>query len=135
VSHERSIQASRLYQGRLSLLDEALDLLTDAKLTDQVKIVRCAVGTPTMDAVREKLSSATGKAPKFPTVEVEPGQFRTESDQLINHFLEKYRISTRESVGLDRDGNREIELNRRRALSNLPRCVDPIPARQKECPR
>jgi glutaredoxin len=67
-----------------------LDFLTEAGLTDRVDIVRCAPGTPTMEAVKEKLSSATGSAPTFPTVEVEPGKFRTESDQLIRYFSQKY---------------------------------------------
>lgn len=67
-----------------------LDFLTQAGLTDRVDVVRCAAGTPTMEAVREKLSSATGSAPQFPTVEVQPGEFRSESDQLIRYFSEKF---------------------------------------------
>lgn len=67
-----------------------LDFLTEAELTDRVHIVRCAAGTPTMEAVKEKLSSATGDAPQFPTVEAEPGEFRTESDELIRYFSRKY---------------------------------------------
>jgi hypothetical protein len=70
-----------------------LDFLSEAKLTDRVDIVRCASGTPTMEAVREKLSSATGDAPQFPTVEVEPGQFRTESNELIQYFSKKYGLT------------------------------------------
>ncbi len=70
--------------------EKLLSFLTEADLTDDVLIVRCAVGTPTMDAVREKLSSATGKEPKFPTVEVRPGEFRTESDELISYLSETY---------------------------------------------
>ncbi len=69
-----------------------LDFLVDSKLTDRVEIVRCRAGTPTMDAVREKLSSATGDTPKFPTVEVQPGEYRTESSELIRYFEEKYRV-------------------------------------------
>ena len=71
-----------------------LDFLTEADLTDRIDIVRCSAGTPTMDAVREKLQSATGDAPKFPTVEVEPGEFRTESDELIEYLSQKYGAST-----------------------------------------
>jgi hypothetical protein len=67
-----------------------LDFLREAKLTDRVDVVQCAAGTPTMEAIREKLSSATHQAPRFPTVEVEPGKFRTESDDLIRYFSEKY---------------------------------------------
>ena len=67
-----------------------LDFLTEAELTDRVDIVRCASGTPTMEAVRQKLSDATGETPKFPTVEVEPGKFRTESAELIEYFSQKF---------------------------------------------
>ena len=66
--------------------EKLLDFLQESELSERVDIVRCAAGTPAMDAVREKLSSATGAAPKFPTAEVEPGQFRTESDDLIRYF-------------------------------------------------
>lgn len=67
-----------------------LSFLTEANLADRVNIVRCSVGTPTMDEVRQKLQSATGDAPTFPTVEVEPGQFRTESTELIEYFAQRY---------------------------------------------
>lgn len=67
-----------------------LEFLTEAELTDRVDIVRCASGTPAMEAVRQKLSAATGETPKFPTVEVEPGQFRTESAELIEYFSQKF---------------------------------------------
>jgi hypothetical protein len=70
--------------------EKLLSFLTDAELTENVNIVRCKVGTPTMEAVREKLSSATGDAPKFPTVEVRPGEFRTESEELIRFFSQEY---------------------------------------------
>lgn len=69
-----------------------LDFLTEAELKDRVDVVRCAAGTPTMEAVKEKLSSATGKPPKFPTVEVARGEFRTESDELIRYFSETYGV-------------------------------------------
>ena len=70
--------------------EKLLKFLAEAQLTDEVDIVRCAVGTPTMEAVREKLSSATGDRPKFPTIEVQPGEFRTESAELIRYLSEKY---------------------------------------------
>ena len=70
--------------------EKLLTFLSEAQLTDSVDIVRCAIGTPTMEAVREKLSTATGDAPKFPTVEVQPGEFRTESAELIEYFSRRY---------------------------------------------
>jgi hypothetical protein len=70
--------------------EKLLNFLTEAHLTDRVDIVRCKVGTPTMEAVREKLASAIGEAPKFPTVELRPGEFRTESAELIGYFSQRY---------------------------------------------
>jgi hypothetical protein len=67
-----------------------LNFIEEADLSDQVDVVRCATGTPVMRAVKEKLSVATGKSPKFPTVEIKPGVFKTESAELIDYFSERY---------------------------------------------
>jgi hypothetical protein len=72
-----------------------LGFIEAAKLTDRIDVVRCAVGTPEMDAVRKKLASATHESPKFPTVELEPGKFQTESEELIRSLSEKYGVHTR----------------------------------------
>jgi len=67
-----------------------LSFIEESDLTDRVDIVRCAPGTPVMDAVREKLAEGTGARPKFPTVEIEPGKFKTESDALIRYFEDRF---------------------------------------------
>ena len=67
-----------------------LSYIEEAQLQDRIDIVRCAAGSPVMDAVKHKLSEATGEHAKFPTVEVEPGQFKTESNELIRYFKQKY---------------------------------------------
>jgi hypothetical protein len=67
-----------------------LSYIEEAQLQDRIDIVRCAAGSPVMDAVKHKLSEATGESAKFPTVEVEPGQFKTESNELIRYFKQKY---------------------------------------------
>ncbi|MFL6576541.1 MAG: glutathione S-transferase N-terminal domain-containing protein [Povalibacter sp.] len=67
-----------------------LQFIDEAQLSDQIDIVRIAEGTPQMDEVREKLSDATGDLPQFPTVEIAPGQFRTESNELIRYFADRY---------------------------------------------
>lgn len=69
-----------------------LDFLTRAQLTQRVEIVTGTAGTPAMEAIREQLSAATGQAPRFPTVEVEPGSYRSESDELIGYFSQKYQV-------------------------------------------
>jgi hypothetical protein len=67
-----------------------LNFIDEAQLRDQIDVVRCAAGTPVMDAVKQKLSKATGSSPKFPTVEIEPGEFKTESSELIRYFKQRY---------------------------------------------
>jgi hypothetical protein len=67
-----------------------LEFITESQLDDEIEIVRCAIGTPQMNAVREKLTAATGDQPKFPTMEIEPGTYRTESDELIDYLEGKY---------------------------------------------
>jgi hypothetical protein len=67
-----------------------LNFIEDADLSDEVDVVRCAAGTPVMRAVKEKLSAATGKSPKFPTVEIKPGVFKTESEKLTEYLSERY---------------------------------------------
>ncbi|HEU4603789.1 MAG TPA: glutathione S-transferase N-terminal domain-containing protein [Steroidobacteraceae bacterium] len=67
-----------------------MNFIEDADLADELEVVWCAPGTHKMEAVREKLTAATGEPAQFPTVEVEPGDYRTESKQLIQYFSEHY---------------------------------------------
>jgi hypothetical protein len=72
-----------------------LEFVEEADLIDRIDVVRVAAGTPEMEAVKEKLSNATDERAQFPTVEIAPGEFKTESDELIEYFAEKYERSTR----------------------------------------
>jgi hypothetical protein len=67
-----------------------LDFIEGAHLQDQIDVVRCAAGSPVMDAVKQKLSEATGTSPRFPTVEIGPGEFKTESSELIRYFKQRF---------------------------------------------
>ena len=67
-----------------------LSFIDDAHLRDRVDLVQCAAGTPTMDAVKQKLTDATGEPAKFPTLEIEPGVFKTESKDLIRYLGKRY---------------------------------------------
>ena len=67
-----------------------LRFIEQEQLQDEIDIVRCRPGTPVMNAVREKLEAATHDSAQFPTVAVAPGEFRTESNDLIRYFAEKY---------------------------------------------
>lgn len=62
----------------------------DADLEDKIEVVWCEPGSHKMEVVREQLAAATGEAAQFPTVEVEPGEFHTESNELIQYFSDRY---------------------------------------------
>jgi hypothetical protein len=63
-----------------------LVFMAEAGLLDRIEIVRMNPQDPGFEAEKEKLGEQLGKALTFPTVEVEPGQFQTDSDRLIERY-------------------------------------------------
>ena len=63
-----------------------LVFMAEAGLLDRVDIIRMKPQDPGFEAEKEKVSKRMGKPMTFPTVEVEPGQYQTDSDQLINRY-------------------------------------------------
>jgi hypothetical protein len=63
-----------------------LVFMAEAGLLDEIEIVRLRESDPNFDTAKEQLGQRLGKAPTFPTVEVEPGRYLTDSDRLIEHF-------------------------------------------------
>jgi hypothetical protein len=63
-----------------------LVFMAEAGLLDRIEIVRMRPGDPGFDAEKEKLGKRLGKAVTFPVVEVEPGKYQTDSDQLIDRY-------------------------------------------------
>ena len=63
-----------------------LVFMAEAGLLDRIEIVRMKPQDPGFEAEKEKLSKRIGKALTFPTVEVEPGQYQTDSDKLIDRY-------------------------------------------------
>ena len=66
--------------------------MTEAGLLDRIEIVRLAPEDPTFDATKARLSEGLGKPATFPTVEIEPGRFMSDSDRLIEHFAERENV-------------------------------------------
>jgi hypothetical protein len=66
-----------------------LVFMSEAGLLDRIEIVRLSPRDPGFEAEKEKLSKHLGKAVTFPTVEVEPGQYMTDSDRLIERYAEE----------------------------------------------
>jgi hypothetical protein len=63
-----------------------LVFMAEAGLLDRIEVVRMNPQDPGFEAEKEKLGKKLGKAVTFPTVEVEPGQYQTDSDRLIDRY-------------------------------------------------
>ena len=66
--------------------------MTEAGLLDSIEIIRLAPDDPSFEATKARLSEGLGKSATFPTVEVAPGRFMSDSDRLIEHFAEQAGI-------------------------------------------
>lgn len=67
-----------------------LVFMAEAGLLDEIEIVRLRESAPDFAAVKRDLSEHCGKPATFPTVEVEPTRYLTDSDRLIEHFARRY---------------------------------------------
>jgi hypothetical protein len=63
--------------------------MAEAGLLDRIEITRLDPNDSGFDAAKGRLSEHLGKAATFPTVEVEPGRYMTDSDRVIEHFAER----------------------------------------------
>jgi len=60
--------------------------MTEAGLLDRIEVVRLNQQDPAFEKVKAELGAGLGKAATFPTVEIEPGRYLSDSDRLIEHF-------------------------------------------------
>jgi hypothetical protein len=51
-----------------------------------VEAIRCDPESADFERTKDRLATATGTAPTFPTVEIEPGQYLSDSDRLVQHY-------------------------------------------------
>jgi hypothetical protein len=63
--------------------------MVEAGLADSIEVIRCAPDSADFEAVKAKLAQALGKAASFPTVEIEPGRYQSDSDALIRYFASR----------------------------------------------
>lgn len=63
-----------------------LAFMAEARLLDEIEIVRVREGDADYEATKRMLGERLGKAASFPTVEIEPGRYLTDSDRLIEHY-------------------------------------------------
>jgi hypothetical protein len=66
--------------------------ISEARLIDQFEIVRCEPNSSELQLVKQKLSAATGKKATFPTVEIEPNIYKSDSDALVAYYAERNGI-------------------------------------------
>lgn len=66
--------------------------IVEAGLADQVEVVRCDPESRCFEAVKAKLTAGLGKPASFPTVEVEPGRYQSDSDALIEWYAKSHDI-------------------------------------------
>ena len=65
-----------------------LTFMAEAKLLDEIEIVRVREGDADYETTKRKLAEQLGKA-SFPTVEIEPGKYLADSDRLIEHYAKR----------------------------------------------
>jgi len=66
--------------------------MTEAGLLDQVDVIRCDPASAKFDAIKEKLGKAAGRDATFPTVEIAPQRYLSDSDKLIGHYARAFDI-------------------------------------------
>ncbi len=66
--------------------------MVEAGLADQVEVIRCNPEDPGFGAVKARLSAGLEKPASFPTVEVEPGKYVSDSDALIERYAKKNNV-------------------------------------------
>jgi hypothetical protein len=74
--------------------------ISEARLLDQFEIIRCDPKSAEFEQVKAKLAQATGKKATFPTVEIEPGVYKSDSEALIEHFAKKNNVDAAKLVAL-----------------------------------
>ena len=66
--------------------------LTGAGILDQVKVIRCNPEAPGFEEIKSKLQAGLHEPATFPTVEIEPDRYLSDSDALIQHFASKHKV-------------------------------------------
>jgi|SRR6056300_708456 hypothetical protein len=66
--------------------------MAESGLLGHIKIIEMVEDEDSFDKTKEELSAKLGKPASFPTVEVEPGVYMSESDELIEYYAEQCGI-------------------------------------------
>jgi hypothetical protein len=74
--------------------------ISEARLRDQFEIVTLEPESQDAKEAKQKIEQVTGKKASFPTVEIEPGVYKSDSDQLIAHFSRKHGVDPANLIAL-----------------------------------
>lgn len=66
--------------------------VAEAGIGDQLKVIRCNPQAPGFEAIKSKLQAGLHQSATFPTVEIEPNRYMSDSDALIEYFASKRNI-------------------------------------------
>ena len=69
--------------------------MAEAGLLDRVEAIRCDPDSLDFEGTTDMLAAATGKAAMFPTVEIEPGRYLSDSDRLIEYYAQGANVRRR----------------------------------------
>jgi hypothetical protein len=68
--------------------------MSEARLLGEIEIVRADPRKPDeFETIKSTLAQASGKKATFPTVEVERGVYRSDSDALVDHYAKKHGVA------------------------------------------
>lgn len=71
-----------------------LVFMAEAGLLDEIEVVHMSEQDPGFEAAKQRLSAGLGKPATFPTVELEPERFVSDSDQLIEHYAQQHHVES-----------------------------------------
>lgn len=69
--------------------------ISEARIIDQLEIVRCDPNASDFEQMKQKLAEATGKQATFPTVQIEPNVYKSDSDALVAHYAKLNNIDSK----------------------------------------
>lgn len=67
--------------------------VSEARLLERFDIVRCDPEQSDFEEIKARLKRGTGKEATFPTVEIEPGKYKSDSSQLIDYYAREHGVA------------------------------------------
>jgi len=84
--HQETFKAKAYLKEGCPYSFKYLLFMTEAGLLDHIDVIRWDPESASFDAVKQKLAEATGHEATFPTVEIAPQRYLSDSDKLIEHY-------------------------------------------------